>query len=386
MRQSGRDALYALFYASNQALALLTTVALIRYGQHTLTLPWVLGAMLTVGWGSTLYGMAGPTLAARLWSAPRRRAFSVCTRVLVATCGLPFVVGLWPAVGAPLVELSDITLPWMVLFVTLGLVRAHAQVLSTLSVRHGRHARVLCFQLFGRAVEIALTLTAAIGGIGWLLVLAWLAYPLAQWLLLAVEWHEYQDPVVAAPQAVGESRVWIAAMASQAFDLVMPTVWLRQGGGEIFVAYRAVTSALANSTMLPRYWYVLSPDKSQDGNIGVGLLVAVLAGTLILSAVFQLGSNAVPWEVFVWSLIPLLITGAAMPSFSRLRQLCLNQGRLIPPAVAMIAGRLTELAALLLVVRGDLGPGATIVAYTGFAVCAPVLHYLHRRNSRCSTV
>lgn len=385
MRWPGRDALYALFYAGNQALALLTTIALIRYGQHTLTLPWVLGAMLTLGWGTALYGMAGPTLAARLWSAPRRWGLAACIRVLAATCGLLFAAALWPGVGALLVDLSGISLSWLVLFVALGLVRAHAQVLSTFSVRHGRHSRVLRFQLLGRTVEIALALAAAMSGIAWLLVPAWLAYPLAQWLLLAVEWREYQDPSVDAADAGDESRAWIAAMASQAFDLVMPTVWLRQGGAEVFVAYRAVTSALANSTMLPRYWYVLSPDKSRDGNTGAGLLAAVLAATLILSAVFQLGSNAVPWEIFVWSLIPLLITGGAMPSFSRLRQLCLNQGRLIPPAVAMVAGRVTELVALLLVVRGGLAPGAAIVAYTGFAVCTPILHYLHRRNTRCST-
>lgn len=385
MRRPGRDALYALFYVGNQALALLTTIALIRYGQHTLTLPWVLGAILTLGWGTALYGMAGPTLAARLWSAPRRSGLAACIRVLAATFGLLFVVALWPGVGALLADLSGISLSWLVLFVALGLVRANAQTLSTFSVRHGRHTRVLRFQLLGRSLEIALALVAAMGGIGWLLVLAWLSYPLAQSLLLAVEWREYQDPAVDAADSGGGSKAWLATMASQAFDLVMPTAWLRQGGSEVFVAYRAVTSALANSTMLPRYWYVLSPDKPRDGNIGVGLLAAVLAATLILSAAFQLGSNAVPWDVFVWSLIPLLITGAAMPSFSRLRQLCLNQGQLIPPAVAMVAGRLTELTALLLTVRGGLVPGAVIVAYTGFAVCTPVLHYLHRRNTRCST-
>lgn len=381
MRQPGRDALYALLYAGNQALALLTIIVLIRYGQHTLTLPWVLGAMLTLGWGSTLYGMAGPTLAARLWSAPRRRGFAACTRVLAAACGLLFVAGLWPGAGALLADLSGISMSWLVLFVALGLLRAHAQVLSTFSVRHGRHARVLRFQLVGRTIEIALALAAGLGGNVWLLVLAWLAYPAAQLLLLAFEWREYQDPSVAAPDAGGGSRAWIAAMISQAFDLVMPTVWLRQGGAEVFVAYRAVSSALANSIMLPRYWYVLSPDKPRDGKVGIGLLGPVLVATLTLSVVFQLGSNAVPWDVFVWSLIPLLINGTAMPSFSRLRQLCLNQGKLVPPALAMVAGRLTELAALLLVARGGLAPGAAIVAYTGFAVCAPALYYLHRRNT-----
>lgn len=380
MKWPGRDAWYALFYAGNQGLALLTTVFVIRYGQHSLSLPWVLGALLTLGWGVTLFGIVGPTLAARLWSASRREGMAAVTWTLtIAAAGL-IAISLSHSAGAMLVDLAGLPLPWLLVFVMLGLLRACAQTLSTFSIRHGRHERVLRFQLAGRLVEIVLAVVAGIGGLAWLLILAWAAYPLAQLLLLVLEWSDYADASATAAATSDRRMVWLASAIGQASDLILPTTWLRLGGEETFVAYRAVTAALANSMMLPRYWYALSPDKPRDGGVGGGLLVAMIFTTLILATAFQFGSNAIGWEIFVWSLVPLLVVGLSTPYFSRLRQICLNNGQLLPPALALGIGRLAELAALLIAVGGGFASGSVIVAYSAFGASAPALYYLYRRN------
>lgn len=378
MKLPSRDALLALAYAGNQGLAVLSTILLLRYGQQTLGLTWVVGAMLAVGWGTTLYGIVGPTLSATLWHTSRAKGGTACARALfVALCVLP-VVSLLPRAVDFLTEVAGISMSWQLWFTTIGLLRAFAQTMSTYSVRHGRHEYVLRFQLAGRFVEIGLMLAAGLSGEIVLLVCAWLAYPGAQLVLLATEWQEYGDGTAGDDDAGGQARAALYTQASQVFDLVMPSIWLR-GGPEIFVAYRAVTSALANSTMLPRYWYVLSSDKPRGEQTPPLMLAAVVGATLLFSALFQVGSNAVPWDIFAWSLIPLLVNGAVLPDFSRLRQLCLNQGRLLPPALALIIGRAAELAALSLAVLGGMASGAVIVAYTGFAACAPALRYFHRR-------
>jgi hypothetical protein len=375
----GRDAAYSVLYAGNQGLALLTTVLLIRYGQHSLGLAWVIGAILTLGWGTTLYGMFGPTLSARIWSEPRWPCLVGCTQALVLAWGVVAAIWLWPASEPVLSDIAGLSISWLSVFVALGLFRAYAQVLSTLSVRHGQHARVLRFQLVGRTVEIFLALLVGLGGTDWILLLAWAAYPLAQVTLLAIEWREYKDTPLDRVKTADNGRAWIVAMIGQGFDLVVPTVWLRFGGAEIFVAYRLMTAAISNSVMLPRYWYVLRVEKVRDGGVNIELQLAVIGVALAMSAVFQIGSNAVAWPLFAWSMLPVIINGAVMPYFSRLRQMCLNQGLLNQPILAIIAGRLAELMALMLFVLAGVASEVSILAYAGFALCAPVLHLLYRR-------
>jgi hypothetical protein len=167
---------------------------------------------------------------------------------------------------------------------------------------------------------------------------------------------------------------------NQAFDLAMPTLWLQVGGAAAFVAYRAIAAALSNSALLPRYWFVVvSPSRRARGESARLFFVSFLSA-FFLASVFLWGTDAVPIELILWSSIPLLINSLAVPSFSRMRQKCLNRGQIIQPAVAMIIGRLAEIALLLLFVGTKILPNAgVVVAYSGFALSAPALRFSMRR-------
>lgn len=380
MNKFGSKAIYALLYAGNQALAVLTTILVIRYGKDTFGLTWSLGALLTLGWGATMFGLLAPSLSSRIWSTSLRTGIELSLRNLLRGALVVSLLCLMPLSADHLVALSGISKPWILIFGFIGLVRSYAQVMSTLSIRLARHHRVLSHQLVGRILEVGLATGGCLLGEPALLVLAWLIYPLSQTILFIGEWRQYRNLLV--PEVTSDYRrlTGLTLVASQAFDLIMPTLWLRMGGETIFIAYRAITAALANSALLPRYWYIVATPSLTDRS-GPTLIVVGVILTFLLSAVFQLGTGAVPINVILWSSIPLLINSLVMPTFSKMRQACLNQGELVPPAAAIIAGRLSEILLLLIFSSIKALPsGGVVIAYTGYAVSTPVLKYSVRRN------
>lgn len=381
MKALGNKGLYALLYVGNQAIAVLTTILVIRYGKEAFGLNWVLGVLLALGWGSVAYGVIAPTLSARAWSVPLATGLWLGLRTLLLAGLALALLGVVPASAQALVALSGVDWPWLAIFVSLGLLRSYAQVMSTYSIRLARHARVLRYQLVGRILEICLAVWGCLMADPILLALAWLIYPLAQTTLFVREKGEYGALPPVESASASHKGAWLPISASQALDLAMPTLWLHLGGPSAFVAYRAITAALANSALLPRYWFVVfAPARRAKGEGGALFLVSFLSA-VFLAAVFLLGTGAVSSDLVWWSCIPLLINSLVMPAFSRMRQHCLNQGQLVQPAFAIIVGRIAEAIFLLLFSGLKILPNASVVvAYSGFALGAPALRFFTRRT------
>lgn len=380
MKHFSSNVLYTLLYLGNQFLAVLSTILVIRFGKDAFTLSWSLGVILALGWGATMFGLLNPPMASRIWSASSLSGLRQCLRTLLMGLSLIILCGLIPISAHWLSSLAGISPLWVVLFVSTGLVRACTQLLSTFSIRMGRHAQTLRYQLPGRVFELIFVVWGCMTASPLLLVIAWLIYPLAQVMLVMTEWHHYHDFAVPTETKKDDKNTLIATVASQGFDLLMPTLWLKIGGESVFIAYRSVTAALANSALLPRYWYVVVAPAVHVNRSGAWAVVVVLLSTLVLSAAFQYGTGAVSHDFVLWSIIPILMNSLGIPAFSRMRQNCLNQGRLIPPSIAIIVGHLGVIMLLFLLVGNKALPvGALILAYTGFALCTPALRYYLRR-------
>lgn len=373
---------YAILYAGNQAMAVLTTILVIRYGKEAFGLSWILGALLVLGWGSVAYGVFAPTLSARVWSVPLRTGMWLSLRTLLLT-GLALVLLSLVHVSAQvLMELSKIDLTWLVVFGSLGLLRSYAQVMSTYSIRAGLHARILGYQLAGRILEIFFAVWGCLVGERLLLAFAWLIYPLAQTALFVRDFASYRDLPVPESTTESQKNAWLPTSISQTFDLAMPTLWLQLGGEFAFVAYRAISAALANSALLPRYWFIVFAPTLQNKEVSGIIYVLSFLSAFAMAAIFLWGTSAVSNDLVLWSVFPLLINSLVLPSFSRMRQYCLNQGWLVQPAFAIIIGRLTEAIILLLFYGLKIQPNTSVVlAYSGFALCTPALRFFMRRSS-----
>ncbi len=381
MKRIGAKELHALLYAGNQAVAVLTTVLVIRFGKEAFGLTWTLGAILVLGWGTVGYGMLAPALSARLWSIAPDRGLRLGTRTLLAGTAVLLPVIAVPRLTEALNGLAGIGLPWLPLFAFLGLLRGHAQAMSTFSIRSGRHGQVLRHQLAGRVLEILLATVGCLSAQPLLLAAAWAAYPLTQLLLLLREWTDYKTLPATDGGTPPQPNAWLPTLASQGFDMAMPTLWLHLGGEAAFVAYRAVTAALANSALLPRYWYVVVSPGNRPKGEGAWIFIVSFIPAMALAAIFLLGTGSVSTEIILWSGVPLLINSLVTPAFSRMRQDCLNRGELIQPAVAVILGHLAE-AALLFAFSAQtaLPPACVLVAYSGYAVSALALRWFTWRQ------
>lgn len=378
-----RESTYLLLFLGNQALAVLTTILFIRFGKDAFTLVWCLGVLLTLGWGTAGYGLLDPSFAARIWSARVAEGLRITIRLLILSAAGVALICVVPWSRQQITELSGLSIEWTVIFVFIGLGRAAAQVLNAYTLRQGRHAGALMWQIVGRSIEISLVLLACYLRQPSLLIAAWLAYPISQLLIFFQERKLYEMLPAVEQSSRDSGRIaWIVSVVGRIFEMVLPTIWLRLAGDTVFVAYRSAAAALSNSVLLPRYWYVIvSPDRKSQS--GILLPVVVVAVSLAIAATFQIVTDAVSHDLLLLSLVPLILNSAFMPFFSRWRQQCLLRGHVLPPALAAIAGCLGEISLLLLLKYVfSVPPGVLILAHTGLSISVPVLRVAMKRRDK----
>jgi hypothetical protein len=378
-----REAFYVLLFLGNQALAVLTTILFIRFGKDAFTLVWSLGVLLTLGWGTAGYGLLDPSFAARIWSARVAEGLRIAVRLLMFSVAGFALICIIPWSSERIIELAGLSVEWTVLFVLIGFVRAFAQVLNTYTLRQGHHTGALMWQIGGRLIEIGLVLLACCLRQPSLLVAAWLAYPLSQFLIFFRERKLYEVlPVIEQSSRDSDRVAWIVSVVGRVFEIILPTIWLRVAGDAVFVAYRSIAAALSNSALLPRYWYVIvSPDKKSQSSMLLSVVVVTVS--LVIAATFQIVTDAVSHDLLILSLVPLVLNSAFMPLFSRWRQRCLLRGHVIPPALAAVAGCLGEISLLLLLKYVfSVPPGLLILAHTGLSISIPVLRLAMKRREK----
>jgi hypothetical protein len=338
-----------------------------------------LGALLTLGWGTTLVSVLAPSLPARIWTMPFRDGVGSSARVLaagVAVCGLAAAV---PDLSSRLAAFAAMERGWVTVFVGAGVVRGTVQVASTLLVRQGLHTPLITAQATGRALEMLGLLVSCQGSSPTIFVLAWLVYPVTQAVALHVLRPSRQGPSAAGheePVAPYPSRGGGAAnFAALILELIVPTAWLRLGGDAAYVVYRAVSSAVGYVVLFPRYWYVVS-GSARASRTGVRFALGVVIVSVAAAVAYQWVTGLVPVELIAVSVIPTVLNAGAAPHFSRLRQNCLQGGDVTSPALATAAGKITELSLLVLSGRVlSLSPKWMILAYSADALGALVLHW-----------
>jgi hypothetical protein len=346
-------------HVGNLLLGIVSTIALIRYGQRTFGLPWALGAILAMGWGATGYLVLDPSLPARLWSVTFREGARWIVRSFAITSAVAAVLCVVPWTSDKLSELSGLSLPWIAAFVSLGLVRNAVQMLNVFAFRLGDQRSNLGFQVVGRVSEVALVTTACVSGNAPLLLVAWLVFPCSQMALFFKERRRYLKlPLVERKEAARSS--WFGATVGQALELIIPTLCFNLVSHQVFVAYRGVNAAVANSGLIPKYWFMIA---SRDGD-GRSLVIITVAFAVLAGAAFQFLTEAVPLYLFAWALIPLCGVSAAVPAFSRWKQRSFEQGRVRDPYYAQAAGSAAEV--VLLLVLSPFPDGVALFAKFGF--------------------
>lgn len=363
-----RNGAYVALYLANQALAVATTLALVRYGQGAFSLSWCLGVLIAMGWGTTGYGLFDPSLAARAWTLPSREGLFSSLRLAGLSAVALAVVCTIPWSAATVSGLAGLSIEWVAAFVSVGIFRAFAQLLSTYSLRLGRHPFVAALQIAARLMEVGLVVAGCLLTQTNLLILGLLVYPAAQLVVFAVEAEDYKKLPISATQE-SNTRGWIISLVGRMLEMILPTIWLRVAGDTVFVAYKAVTSALGFSILLPRYWFVVVPPRHDLPVNGVAISALVLAASITTAGAFQLLTAAVPTVIFAWSLIPVVFNSLVMPAFSRWRQQMLRDGEIIPPAVVGIFACLVEAGMLAAIACAPFfSEGRFLVANLGFCM------------------
>jgi hypothetical protein len=329
-------------YVAIQLAGMAPMIALLRWGSGSFGLPFASTVILCLGWGSALFAMAAPALPSHAWSIGfaeflRRgiAALLVAGALGAAALKVPFTSE-WIATQA------NASMTEMSAFVALGALRSLGQTATTYSIRAERHGPLLATQAVGRLLEIALVTAACMSGESWLLAVGLAVYPLAQSTILLGGRETRIGP--SGQHGQNSFGSFAANASAQLAEIAVPAAWLALGGPHVFVAYKIASAAMANTAMLPRYWYVVAGTTASAHSVLGGCLAGIVA--VVACGALHWISAVAGLAMVAWSMIPVAAGAFAAVGFSRLRQISLNAGDTVTPAVAVLGGRLAELAVL----------------------------------------
>lgn len=371
--QNGINTLGHLFV---QGLGVLAVAVAFR-PLGALPLEWVVGAMLALGWGNAAIGLVSPRFAADVWSRPAGRIVVVALRS-AAACGLLLLVVVFvPGLSNLASAASGVPASVWGPMVAIGTFRGISQITSTIAIRSADHRPAIAVQFAGRVLEMAGMVLALVESSPALFAAAWIAYPMAQNVLLAVRWKIYPDVAPSTESAERTDRSdFEINLAAGATDLVYPALWLWIGGAQTYIAFRALSAAISFAVLIPRYWYVVA-------GTAAAKTWYVSAYTISKAAVLAFGYLAIAGQLqdhkAYLLLLPLLANSILTAEFSRLRQLHLRAGLVMEPALAGLVGRLLELA-LLLAITTLVAAEFAILAFSSQLISAILMIALARRR------
>jgi hypothetical protein len=371
--QNGINALGHLFV---QGLGVLVVAVAFR-PLGALPLEWVVGAMLALGWGNTAIGLVSPRFAADVWSRPAERIVVVALRSAAACGALLLVVVFVPWLSDLASTASGVPVWVWGPMAAIGTFRGLSQITSTIAIRNADHRPAIAAQFAGRVLEMAGVVLALLESSPGLFAAAWIVYPIAQNILLAVRWKSYPDVVPSIAPADGVNRSDFGTnLAAGVTDLVYPALWLWIGGAQTYITFRALSAAISFAVLVPRYWYVVAGTAAAKTRY-------VSAYTITTAAILAFGYLAIAGQLQDHAgylfLVPLLANSILAAEFSRLRQLHLRMGLVMEPALAGLGGRLVELALLIAITR-FVGAEFAILAFSSQLISAILMIELARRR------
>lgn len=354
---------------SNLFLAIATSLAVIRFGQTTLGLPVSLGLLLVLGWGANGLQMLNPSLGLNLWSvdhrtAERSSAIQLClfAVILVSAYNVP-VITAW------LADLCKLSPPLMLAFTGIGAFRAFTSQSLTLSLRLGKHRMSLSVQLAARLIEIASVATGCIIGDIVIVAVGFLIFPLAQVAVYTIERRQYRE-MASTPPAKGKSSLAVSA-AQRVLDTALPTIWFNFVSHEIYLAYRAISASMANTMLVPRYWYIMT--KGRGSVLLVSCAVAVAAALGVVAFLFI--SRVTDLPIYLWAVLVACATAPAAVVISRWKQNSLLKGEVLAVSLATIAA--TAVEAVMVVLLHDIGNGVLLATAS---IVFPVVYIAANRG------
>lgn len=166
----------------------------------------------------------------------------------------------------------------------------------------------------------------------------------------------------------------LTIFASSLVDMILPSLWLRLSNAHTYVIYRAMTAAISNAVLVPRYWYTVAKvEKSKGG----GLIAFTTISSLALSTAYLFVAHQLQQPADFLFLLPLIVNSLGATELSRLRQAAMLAGLVDIPAVAMLIGVTCE--ALLLALLAYLAPGpVAILAFSSMLVNFIAMRHLAR--------
>lgn len=373
------EVLQTLGYIAILIASVASALVALRWGIPAFGSTWVLGALLTMGWGTTSLALLDPSLPARLWTIPYRDGARASWRSLAVGTGVCALVAVVPVLSNVVSAFAGTQAGWVLVFVWIGMARYAVQVMTTLLVRESLHNQLLVAQGIGRVAEIAWLGMSCWWSDTRMFVVSWLVYPgLQAFALVAARRQRGRPETTAAQRGCSWNRERASGELSNVvlslLDIVVPTLWLRLGGEAAYVVYRAMISAVGYVVLLPRYWYVVAESSAAAPRGTVRFALSVMAVSVTVAVGYQWLTRVVPVEAMLWAVIPVLFSSGSAPHYSRLRQGCLRRGDIASPAISAVAGRIAELLLLVLLAGAFRAPGhVTVLAYCGTAVSAVVL-------------
>lgn len=371
-----RDSAYTFGYLVVLGLGVLTTAIAFRpFG--ALTLEWIAGAMLALGWGSSAVGLLAPRLSSDIWSVPVNRTLWPALRCVIFVAVILAVASVVPAFSDIIDTACGLTIEYWRPLVAIGVFRGLSQVLTTLAIRAADHLRTIAIQFIARIAEIAFVLHALLDSNSTQFMMAWLVFPAAQMVFIAARWRHYarlQQPNAGSRATQAGHMATLTILASSLVDMILPSLWLRLSNAHTYIIYRAMMAAISNAVLVPRYWYTVA---SVNKGSGLQLVAFTTIASLVLSIGYLFVAHQLHQPADVLFVLPLIVNSLGAAELSRLRQAALLAGMVEIPAFAMLIGVTFE--ALLLALLAYLAPGPiAILAFSSMLVNFIAMRYLAR--------